>query len=427
MALPTPLPIESQRPVRVAVPKVLGGFELLELIGKGAMGRVYRARQTAMDRIVALKVLSPGVAEDKLFAERFQREARASARLNHPNIVQGIDVGRDADSGYWYFAMEYVGGPSLSAVLHEFGKFSERRALELARGIARALACAGKKGIVHRDVKPDNVLLSEDGEPKLADLGLARQISEDARLTQSGMAVGTPHYMAPEQVLGETAKIDARTDLYALGATLFHLVTGRTVFQNPVASAVMTMHATERPPLANDIEPEVSEGCARLIDRLLAKKREDRYQSAEEVLDAIENLLRPAPTATVRTLPRRIKSPGRLKRRRIAPSLGITAAAPRPGTPPRGTPVRKPTGKTPARGLAPVSGPVRVPLRAAPRPVEVAPQRPSQLKGLFVDLVVTLGVLLVLVGGLYWAKSEGHLPWLALPDLPQMPWQETGE
>ena len=246
----------------------VGGFELLGKIGQGGMGSVFRARQKSLDRIVALKILPPSVAKDAKFIERFQREARASAKLNHPNIVQGIDVGQDPATGLWYFAMELVDGPSLLTVLKQQGALPEERVLRIAMDMARALQAAAKEGIVHRDIKPDNILLSSTGQAKLADLGLAKQVREDASLTQAGMALGTPFYMAPEQIRGQLDQLDQRTDLYALGGTLFHLVTGRKPFEGETGAVIMTRHLTEAAPRANKVNPNVSEAFSRLLARL---------------------------------------------------------------------------------------------------------------------------------------------------------------
>jgi len=278
--------------------KVIGGFEVLEKIGQGAMGAVFKARQISLDRVVALKVLPPRIAKDAVFIDRFQREARASARLNHPNIVLGIDVGEDEALGLWYFAMEYVDGPSLKEVLEKEQKLSEPRALKIMLDMARALECAWRSRVVHRDIKPDNILLASNGEAKLADLGLAKKVdADDAHLTQSGRAVGTPHYMAPEQARGDADAFDTRTDLYALGATFFHLVTGRTPFQAATPAAIMAKHLTEKPPLASEVEKSVSAGCAKLIAKLLEKKPESRVQTPEALIEELESLLAP-PTAT---------------------------------------------------------------------------------------------------------------------------------
>jgi serine/threonine protein kinase len=271
----------------------IGGFEIIRRIGQGGMGTVFQARQTSLDRIVALKVLPPSVAKNAAFIERFQREARASAKLNHPNIVQGIDVGRDEATGLWYFAMEYVDGPSLLQILREEKVLPEERALKIAREIAEALECAAHHNIVHRDVKPDNILMTAQGEAKLADLGLAKQISsQDPSVTQSGQSVGTPFYMAPEQVRGEADQLDIRTDLYALGGTLYHLVTGQPPYTGENAASIMAKHLAEPPPRANRTNPEVSEATSRLIFRMMQKKREQRFQTPRDVIQQIERILR---------------------------------------------------------------------------------------------------------------------------------------
>jgi serine/threonine protein kinase len=269
----------------------LGGFELISKIGQGGMGAVFKARQKSLDRIVALKLLPPSIAKDVRFIERFQREARACAKLNHPNIVQGVDVGKDAGTGIWYFAMEFVDGQSALQLLKSQRVIPEERALKIARDIASALECAASNGMVHRDIKPDNILLTVSGEAKLADLGLARQIKDDAGLTQSGQAVGTPYYMAPEQVRGRADQIDARTDIYALGGTLFHLVTGQPPFKGETSAVIMSKHLTESPPKANRINSAVSSGCSRMIERMMQKDPAQRFQNPKEVQAQIAQIL----------------------------------------------------------------------------------------------------------------------------------------
>ncbi|MGD0089197.1 MAG: protein kinase [Planctomycetota bacterium] len=275
----------------------IGGFEILEKIGQGGMGAVFKARQKSLDRVVALKVLPPSVAKNTLFIERFQREARASARFNHPHIVQGIDVGKDPPTGLWYFAMEYVDGPSLKQVLAQQKIMPEARALALVRQVAQALECIAANGMVHRDIKPDNILLTKHGEAKLADLGLAKQAHDDASITQSGTSVGTPHYMSPEQVRGLAHEIDIRSDLYALGATLFHLVTGRAPYTGESSVVIMSKHLTEPPPNARAANPQVSESCSRLIEWLMQKKKEQRVQTPAELLEQLDKLQRQQPLA----------------------------------------------------------------------------------------------------------------------------------
>jgi serine/threonine protein kinase len=289
---------------------VIGGFELLEPIGQGAMGTVYRARQLSLDRIVALKVLPPSFAEDQRFTERFQREARAVASLANHHIVQAIDSGRDAKTGLWYFAMEYVDGPSLGRVLKEKGALPERQVLGIARQVAEALECAHTNRIVHRDIKPDNILLTRTGEAKLADLGLARRTGEaEAALGKPGQTMGTPNYMAPEQIRGELDQIDVRTDLYALGGTLFHLVTGQPPFSGPTNAAIMAKQLTEKPPLAHRISDRVNEPFSRLICQLMQKDPTQRIQTPTELIAQLDRILdltvsRKRPAVRVTTGPR---------------------------------------------------------------------------------------------------------------------------
>lgn len=263
------------------------GYEILSKLGQGGMGAVYKARQLSLDRPVALKILSPHLAKDKAYIERFLREARAVAKLNHPNIIQGIDVG-ECDGNY-YFAMEFVDGPTLSEVIHREGPLEEPRALKLTAEIARALEHAHKHGLVHRDIKPDNIMLTKTGEAKLCDLGLAKFASSgDAGATSDGRTVlGTPHYISPEQARGEK-DIDIRSDIYSLGATCFHAVTGRTPFVGTNPPVIMTKHLTELVDDPRELREELSEGIALLIGKMMAKDPAHRQQDPTELLKDIE-------------------------------------------------------------------------------------------------------------------------------------------
>jgi serine/threonine protein kinase len=276
--------------------RTVGGFEILARLGQGAMGAVFKARQVSVDRVVALKVLPQRFSKDKAYVVRFLREARAAAKLNHPHVVQGIDAGY-AD-GYHYFAMEYVEGQSLQQVLRAEGRLAERRALELVRRIAGALAFAHDAGLIHRDVKPDNILLASDGTPKLADLGLAREAQRnDSSVTQIGTAIGTPDYIAPEQIRGE-ADLDGRVDIYSLGATLYHLVVGTAPYTGRTHAETMTKHLSEPVPDARRVASDVSPETAAIIRKAMAKKREARYASAAEMAaDISRALAREAPLA----------------------------------------------------------------------------------------------------------------------------------
>ncbi len=291
----------SERPAGESRLKEIAGFEIISKLGQGGMGAVFKARQKSLDRIVALKILPKSIANDGHFIERFQREARASAKLNHPNIVQGINVGKDPATGLWYFAMEYIEGPSLRQLLEEKSVLPEAEALGYVRAVCRALELVHTNNMVHRDIKPDNILIGTDGEARLADLGLAKQLNDDVSLTQSGEAVGTPFYMAPEQVRGENKTCDIRTDLYALGATLYHLVTGKPPFNGPTGAVVMSKHLTDPAPKANKANPAVSDGCSKLIEKMMQKKPEQRQQTPVQVIQQIDKVLAGPEAAPQRT------------------------------------------------------------------------------------------------------------------------------
>ena len=270
----------------------IDGFKLIGALGSGAMGAVFKARQVSMDRLVALKVLPPRLAKDEEFVQRFVREARAAAKLSHPNIVQGIDVGY-AD-GYYYFAMELVDGVTLRDLVKSEGGLEEKQALDITLSIAKALEHAHKHGIVHRDVKPHNIIISSEGVAKLADLGLARSTLQDDSLvdslTDDGQAVGTPHYMAPEQVRGER-DVDIRADIYSLGATLYETVTGEKPFVGRTVAAVLAKQLTEAPPSPREHAPGLSDATCRLIRKMMAKDRDQRPADPTELVAGIHRAL----------------------------------------------------------------------------------------------------------------------------------------
>ncbi|MCW8130410.1 MAG: protein kinase [Planctomycetota bacterium] len=266
----------------------IGDYDIVSKLGEGGMGAVYKARQRGIERTVALKILSSNLAKDAEFRERFIREARAVARLNHPNIVAGIDVG--SDRGVYFFAMEYVEGESLGGRLHRNGgKLPEKEALEFTRQVALALHHAHTHGLLHRDVKPENILIDKEGQAKLADLGLARsaRVDEDANLTTAGMAVGTPYYISPEQARGKS-DLTPGTDLYSLGATLYHLLTGKHVFEGPTGAVIMAKHVAEAPPDPRDEAPELSKATAQIVTRLLQKDPKDRYKDGQTLADELK-------------------------------------------------------------------------------------------------------------------------------------------
>ena len=224
---------------------MIAGYRLVGKLGAGSMGTVYKARQLSLDREVAIKLLSPHLARKKDYVERFLREARAVAKLNHPNVISGIDAGEE--EGVRYFVMEYASGMTVGELLQRGGAMDEARVLRVALQIARALEHAHDAGLVHRDVKPDNILLTKDHVAKLCDLGLAKDSPEEGR------ALGTPAYISPEQAQG-LADVDIRSDLYSFGCTLYHMLTGKQPFDGN-AKVVMVKHLTEEAQSIRAIEP----------------------------------------------------------------------------------------------------------------------------------------------------------------------------
>ncbi len=280
------LEVQQHRQQTLAIP----GYEIQELIGKGGMGgQVYKARQVSLDRIVALKVLPPRYAKDRTFRERFISEARAVARLNHENIIAGIDVGEV--NGYCYFVMEYVEGDTVAELVEARGAIEEKRALRITLQVAAALTHAAKHGLVHRDVKPQNILVANHDIAKLCDLGLAKVAEgDDGEADRKGIPIGTPHYISPEQARGES-DVDIRSDIYSLGATVYHMLTGETPFVGSSPMVLMTKHLTEDPEPPKRRNPKVSRASSDLVLYLMEKRREDRPQSPEELTDEIERAL----------------------------------------------------------------------------------------------------------------------------------------
>jgi serine/threonine-protein kinase len=270
-------------------PEKIGRYELISKIGEGGMGTVYKAKDASNQRTVALKVLPPDMAQDKVFMGRFQREALAVTRLEHPNIVRGLDVG-NAD-GAQYIAMEFVDGLDCDRILTRRGRIPEKEAVRIASQVARALEYAGAKRLVHRDIKPANILVMQDGTAKLTDLGLAKSTSATAaKLTQTGITMGTPHYISPEQAMG-ASDLDIRSDVYSLGATLYHLVTGRVPFEGSSPAVIVAKHLTEELPNPQDIVPELTDGLVLVLVKMMAKDRDDRYARPEELAKDLESLM----------------------------------------------------------------------------------------------------------------------------------------
>lgn len=277
----------------------IAGYEILGKIGEGGMGVVFKARQLSLGRVVALKVLPARLTRDTRFVERFLREARAIAKLSHPHIIRIFEVDR-SKGGIYYYAMEYVDGESLGKRLKREGRLGTAESCRVAAQVARALDHAHAQGFVHRDVKPDNILLDASGNAKLADLGLARSLSEAVEREGSltvGSVVGTPYYMSPEQAEGRP--VDARSDIYALGATFYHLLTGAPPFVAESAVGVITKHLTDPRPDPRAANPEVPPAVARLVVRMMQVAPDARPATARAVAEELETLLGDSLTASL--------------------------------------------------------------------------------------------------------------------------------
>lgn len=264
------------------------GYKIIGKLGAGAMAVVYEAKQISLDRTVAVKVLPKKFSENPEYVDRFYKEGQAAAKLNHPNIVQAIDVGEAG--GYHYFVMEYVKGKTIYDDINEGSVFSEQDALDVIIQVASALAHAHSCGLIHRDVKPKNIMITEENIVKLADMGLARMTSDiEAAENEQGKAYGTPYYIAPEQIRGEI-DIDGRVDIYGLGATLYHMVTGRVPFMADDPKDVMRKHLKEPLTPPDHINTSLSAGTSEVIEMMLAKNKEDRYDDINQLLEDLNAL-----------------------------------------------------------------------------------------------------------------------------------------
>ncbi len=260
------------------------GYQIIERLGKGSMGLVFKANQTSVDRIVAVKVLLDSLAQNKEFIKRFQREAKIAAKLQHNNIVNAIDAGEV--EGNHYFVMEYVEGGTIKDELDKNKVFEEKLALKIVLAVAEAMKHAHERGLIHRDIKPENVILTKDGNVKLADLGLARLTKDEKwAMSEAGMAIGTPYYISPEQVRGQV-DVDIRADIYSLGATLYHMVTGRVPYGGETPQEVMRKHVDKNSVLVppDHVNTRLSSGLGVVVETMMAKNRDSRYRNPDDLI-----------------------------------------------------------------------------------------------------------------------------------------------
>ena len=270
------------------MPEKIGQYTVLSQLGRGGMGVVYKGRDESLNRFVAIKVLTENLSEDPTFLQRFVREAQAAAALSHPNVVQIYFTGQD-EEGHPYFVMEYVSGRSLDHVLRDEGRIDNPRASQLMLQAAQGLAAAHDLSIIHRDIKPANLILDDRGNLKIADFGLALPADAETRLTATGMFVGTPGYLSPEQCAGE--KADHRTDIYALGITYYMLLTGTPPFRGESPLALIKQILDANPPDVTTVNPNIHPESRRILGKMIAKERADRYQDCHELVADLDNFL----------------------------------------------------------------------------------------------------------------------------------------
>ena len=268
---------------------LVGGYKLLERVGSGGMGTVYLAEQISLKRMVALKVLPPAITRSEKFVQRFRQEVKMHGQLTHPRIAMAYDAGNDRD--IHYLAMEYVKGTDVGRLILTRKVLPEQEALRIALAVAEGLDYAWeKKKIVHCDIKPGNLMVLDDGDVKILDMGLSKSLIDMADLTQTGYMVGTPLYMSPEQADGDS-EVDFRSDIYSLGSTLYHMVTGVTPYQGRNVTEVITKKNSGDPPTAAAMCKEVGEPCSRLIAKMMARRPEDRFQSYADLMQAIRQAM----------------------------------------------------------------------------------------------------------------------------------------
>ena len=278
--------------------RTIGDFQVLRKLGQGGMGQVYLARQLSLKRDVALKILRDDLAANPTALKRFQAEAEAVARVAHTNIVQVFAVGEQ--EGLRYMALEFVDGRNLRDYLARKGPPDLPIAISLVRQVAAALHRASELGLVHRDIKPENILITRKAEVKVADFGLSRYFAGDAEavhLTQSGETVGTPLYMSPEQVQG--SPVDHRSDIYSLGVTSYHLLAGRPPFTGTTPFDVAVQHVQADPPALATVRPDLPADLCAVVHKMMAKRPEDRYQTARDVIRDLARVQQGLPVATM--------------------------------------------------------------------------------------------------------------------------------
>ncbi len=373
----------------------IGHYRIVAELGRGGMGVVYKAHEESLNRFVALKVLGEHLTEDPAHVERFLREAQSAARLNHPNIVQIYAVSQDA--GRHFFAMEYVSGQSLQQILRSRGTLTSIQTARIALQTASGLGAAHEQGIIHRDIKPANLIIDERGLVKIADFGLALMTAAVSRLTATGMFMGTPGYLSPEQCLDQN--IDHRTDIYSLGVTLFEALSGKTPFTGDSPLALLRQIIDVEPPDLGELKPDVEPELRTLVQRMMAKDRNLRVASCAELIGGLEAFLVAKGAA------------GTLVER-----LAVSSSGGAPPPPPPSAQIEEldsgPTmavsGDLPDPGAPPVTKPAvddRDPFVVESAPLPRPPSGRGRNLAIAAALVVVLGLAAVVAGGVFAWRS----------------------
>lgn len=369
--------------------KKLGKYEIIDRIGRGGMAEVYRGYHASLDRYVAIKLLHPFLADDPEFKDRFENEARNVARLRHPNIVQVYDFDFDPEGESYYMVMELINGPTLKDRLFDLtatnDHISTAEAIRIARSAAEALAYAHQRNMIHRDVKPANLMIDEDGRVVLTDFGIAKIVT-GAQFTASGGMVGTPAYMAPEQGLGEAG--DERSDIYSLGVILYQLIAGRLPFDADTPLAIILKHVNEPLPEPSRYRPDIASDLERVICKVLEKEAKDRFQTAIQFAQELSLL---DENGQRRVGGEIIPSPFDTRPDPPMPAQRATLAA----APPQSGQIDVTPVVTPALPGAPPRGP-SAPL---PRPGTPGRLNPGAIVGLSAAMLVVILVSLILYGG----------------------------
>ena len=380
-----------------------GRYQLISVVGGGGMAQVYKSRDNILGRIVAIKVLREQYSTDAQFVARFRREAQAAANLAHPNIVNVYDVGQDGDTHY--IVMEYINGESLKSYINRSSPLPIGKAVSVAAQILAGLEYAHRSGLIHRDIKPQNVLITPDGAVKVTDFGIAKSVS-DLGLTEAGLALGTAHYFSPEQAKGE--RVVPQSDIYAVGVTLYEMLTGRLPFESENVIGLAYKHISEEPPSARNLNPSVPPRLDAIILKSMAKDPQQRFGSAAEMEKALRAIQQggqqptvEVPVAQVNVQPRqRGQQPPQVGARtgRMGAS-GPSTGSMRVGAGPRGAYAMggAAAGALPTRGM---TSPLGSPTSMAVSPVPRA-QSGSGSSGCLIAAItfITVGILAVLVGG----------------------------